>query len=49
MKEIPVLLYHNIVHYPEEMTEDGLSPEAFAKQMAFLAENGYTVGMHSPI
>jgi peptidoglycan/xylan/chitin deacetylase (PgdA/CDA1 family) len=43
MKEIPVLLYHNIGHYTDEMMEDGLPPEAFEKQMAFLAENGYRI------
>lgn len=43
MREIPVLLYHNIGHYPEEMMEDGLLPETFEKQMAFLSENGYTI------
>ncbi len=43
MKEIPVLLYHNIGNYPEEMMEDGLLPETFEKQMAFLAENDYRI------
>ena len=43
MREIPVLLYHNVGHYPAEMMEDGLLPETFEKQMAFLAENGYTI------
>jgi len=43
MKEVPVLLYHNIGNYPAEMMEDGLSPETFALQMNFLSENGYSV------
>lgn len=43
MKEIPILLYHNIGHYPSEMMEDGLSPETFAYQMLFLSENIYNV------
>ncbi len=43
MREIPVLLYHNVGHYPEEMMEDGLLPETFEKQMAFLTENGYRI------
>ena len=43
MKEIPVLLYHNIGHYPEEAMEDGLQPEPFKRQMGFLSENGYNV------
>jgi peptidoglycan/xylan/chitin deacetylase (PgdA/CDA1 family) len=43
MKEIPILLYNNIGHYTAEMMEDGLSAEAFAFQMRFLADNGYGV------
>ena len=43
MKEIPVLLYHNIGNYPAEMMEDGLSTETFTFQMNFLSENGYSV------
>ena len=43
MKEVPVLLYHNIRNYPAHMMEDGLSPETFAFQMNFLSENGYSV------
>jgi hypothetical protein len=43
MKEIPILLYNNIGHYTAEMMEDGLSSEAFAFQMRFLADNGYDV------
>lgn len=43
MREITVLLYHNIGNYPDEMMEDGLLPETFEKQMAFLAENSYTI------
>ncbi|MBN2517129.1 MAG: polysaccharide deacetylase family protein [Deltaproteobacteria bacterium] len=43
MKEIPVLLYHNMGHYPVAAMEDGLHPESFEQQMGFLAENGYNV------
>ena len=43
MREIPILLYQNIGNYPENMMEDGLSPQAFERQMNFLAENGYRV------
>ncbi len=43
MKEIPVLLYHNIGHYPADAMEDGLQPEPFKRQMGFLSENGYNV------
>lgn len=43
MREIPILLYQNIGNYPENMMEDGLSPQAFERQMSFLSENGYSV------
>lgn len=43
MKEIPVLLYHNIGNYPPAAMEDGLLPESFEKQMRFLCENEYNV------
>jgi peptidoglycan/xylan/chitin deacetylase (PgdA/CDA1 family) len=43
MKEIPVLLYHNMGHYPVAAMEDGLHAESFEQQMGFLAENGYNV------
>ena len=43
MKEIPVLLYHNIGHYPEDAMEDGLQPEPLKRQMSYLSENGYNV------
>ena len=43
MREIPVLLYHNVGDYPVEMMEDGISPQAFARQMKFLSENGYQI------
>ena len=43
MKEVPILLYHNIGSYPAEMMEDGLSSETFAFQMSFLSQNGYSV------
>jgi len=43
MREIPILLYHNIGHYPENMMEDGMLPETFEKQMKFLADNGYQI------
>jgi len=43
MREIPVLLYHNIGDYPPEMMEDGITAQAFARQMKFLSENGYQI------
>jgi peptidoglycan/xylan/chitin deacetylase (PgdA/CDA1 family) len=43
MKEVPILLYHNIGSYRAEMMEDGLSTETFAFQMSFLSQNGYSV------
>jgi len=43
MREIPILLYHNIGHYTENMMEDGMLPETFEKQMKFLADNGYQI------
>lgn len=43
MKEIPILLYHNIGNYHENMMEDGMLPQTFEKQMKFLAENGYSI------
>jgi len=43
MKEIPVLLYHNVGHYPSEMMEDGLLPESFADHIQYLAINGYHI------
>ncbi len=43
IKEIPVLLYHNIGNYPADAMEDGLLPETFRQQMSFLLENGYNI------
>lgn len=43
MKEIPVLLYHNIGHYPVAAMEDGIQPEPFKRQMTFLSDNNYHV------
>lgn len=43
MKEVPILLYHNVGSYQDEMMEDGLSTETFAFQMNFLSVNGYAV------
>jgi peptidoglycan/xylan/chitin deacetylase (PgdA/CDA1 family) len=43
MKEIPVLLYHNIGNYPENMMEDGMLPQTFEKQMKFLSQNGFNI------
>ena len=43
MKEIPILLYHNIGDYPEKMMEDGMLPKTFERQMKFLAENDYHI------
>ena|SRR3989304_2937932 len=43
MKEIPILLYHNVGDYPAELMEEGISPHAFARQMQYLATNGYQI------
>lgn len=43
MREIPVLLYHNIGRYPEKMMEDGILPETFEVQVKYLKENGYNI------
>ena len=43
MREIPVLLYQNVGDYPPEMMEDGISPQAFARQMQFLSTHGYRI------
>jgi len=42
-KEIPVLLYQNIGHYPVDAMEDGILPESFREQMKFFSENGYNI------
>ncbi|MFH1080771.1 MAG: polysaccharide deacetylase family protein, partial [Pseudomonadota bacterium] len=43
MREIPVLLYQNVGDYPPEMMEDGITPQAFARQMQYLSTNGYQI------
>ena len=43
IKEAPVLLYHNIGNYPEDLMEDGILPETFRQQMNFFSENGYNI------
>ena len=43
IKEIPVLLYHNVGNYPKVLMEDGLLPETFRQQMQFFSENGYNI------
>ena len=43
MKEIPVLLYHNIGNYPADAMEDGLLPETFRQQMRFFSENDFDI------
>ena len=43
MREIPVLLYHNVGDYSVEMMEDGISPQAFARQMQYLSSNWYQI------
>jgi len=43
MREIPVLLYHNVGDYPPEMMEDGIAPQAFARQMQYLTTRGYRI------
>jgi len=43
VKEIPILLYHNIGDYPEKMMEDGITLDSFKRQMKYLSENGFMV------
>jgi len=43
VREIPVLLYQNIGHYPADAMEDGILPETFREQMRFFSENGYNI------
>jgi peptidoglycan/xylan/chitin deacetylase (PgdA/CDA1 family) len=43
VKEIPVLVYHNVGHYPADAMEDGLQPEPFNRQIRFLSEHAYNV------
>jgi hypothetical protein len=43
MREIPVLLYHNVGDYPPEMMEDGITAQAFARQMQYLSTHGYRI------
>jgi hypothetical protein len=43
MREIPVLLYHNVGDYPPEMMEDGIAAQAFTRQMQYLSTNGYQI------
>jgi hypothetical protein len=43
MKEIPVLLYQNVGDYSPDMMEDGISPQAFARQMQYLSARGYRI------
>jgi len=43
MREIPVLLYHNIGYYPEKMMEDGVLPETLEFQMKFFSENNWNI------
>ena len=43
IKEIPVLLYHNVGNYPDDLMEDGILPETFREQMRFFSENSYNI------
>lgn len=43
MKEIPILLYHNIGDYPETMMEDGITLASFKRQMKYLHDNNFNV------
>jgi len=43
MREIPVLLYQNVGDYPPEMMEDGITAQAFARQMQYLSTRGYRI------
>jgi len=43
VKKVRVLMYNNIGTYPEAAMEDGLSAEAFQRDMAYLASHGYRI------
>ncbi len=43
MKKIRVIVYNNVGSYPKAAMEDGISANAFARDMAFLADNGYRI------
>ena len=43
MREIPVLLYQNVGDYPSEMMEDGITAQAFARQIYYLSTRGYRI------
>jgi len=43
MKKFRILMYNNIGSYPEAAMEDGLSAQAFRRDMAYLASHGYRV------
>ncbi|MCG2741516.1 MAG: hypothetical protein L6300_14975, partial [Syntrophaceae bacterium] len=43
MREIPILLYQNVGDYPPEMMEDGITAQAFARQMQYLSMRGYRI------
>lgn len=43
IKEIPVLLYHNVGNYQGPLMEDGILPETFNQQMNFFSEKSYNI------
>jgi len=43
VKKIRILMYNNIGSYPEAAMEDGISAQAFRRDMSYLAGNGYRI------
>jgi len=43
MKKVRVIMYNNVGSYPDAAMEDGIQAAAFARDMAYLADNGYQV------
>jgi peptidoglycan/xylan/chitin deacetylase (PgdA/CDA1 family) len=43
MKKVRIIMYNNVGTYPEAAMEDAVSADAFARDMSFLANNGYEV------
>ncbi|MDQ6950340.1 MAG: polysaccharide deacetylase family protein [Mariprofundales bacterium] len=43
MKNIRAIMYNNVGDYPTAAMEDGMLPQAFARDMAWLSENRYRV------
>lgn len=43
MQKIKIIMYNNIGNYSEAAMEDAVTADAFARDMAYLADNGYQV------